>query len=57
MLCSGERQAWSANGIAYGRLQDLYSLHERAADYIHEQVQAMQEMTGDWSRLKRIPSP
>lgn len=57
MLCSGERQAWSANGIAYGQLQDLYSLHERAADYIHEHVQAMQEMTGDQRRLKRIPSP
>ena len=42
MLGSGERQAWSANGIAYGLREDLYSLHERAADYIHAQVLAMQ---------------
>ena len=45
MLSSGERPAWSANGIAYGRREDLYSLHERAADYIHEHVLAMQDMT------------
>lgn len=44
MLCSGQRAAWSANGIAYGHREDLYSLHERAADYIHEHVLAMQDM-------------
>jgi hypothetical protein len=42
MLSSGERRTWSANGIAYGLREDLYSLHERAADYIHEHVLAMQ---------------
>jgi len=46
MLCSGERRAWSDNGIAYGRQQDLYSLHERAAGYIHEYVLARQDMSG-----------
>ena len=45
MLGSGERQAWSANGIAYGLREDLYSLHERAADYIHDHVLALQDMT------------
>lgn len=43
MLCSEQREAWSANGIAYGRREDLYSLHERAADYIHNHVLAMQQ--------------
>jgi len=38
MLCSGERDAWSSNGIAYGCAEDLYSLHERAAEYIHQRV-------------------
>ena len=42
MLCSEQRETWSANGIAYGQQQDLYSLHEKAADYIHEQVLAQQ---------------
>jgi UDP-glucose:(heptosyl)LPS alpha-1,3-glucosyltransferase len=45
MLCSDERASWSANGIAYGRSQDLYSLHERAAGYIHEYVQAKQDLS------------
>jgi len=38
MLRSGERDTWSNNGIAYGRAEDLYSLHERAAAYIHQRV-------------------
>jgi hypothetical protein len=42
MLCSEQREAWSTNGIAYGRSEDLYSLHEKAAEYIHEHVLAMQ---------------
>jgi len=47
MLSSGERQDWSANGIAYGLREDLYSLHERAAGYIHEHVLALQDMRTD----------
>jgi UDP-glucose:(heptosyl)LPS alpha-1,3-glucosyltransferase len=43
MLCSGERDSWSGNGIAYGRCEDLYSLHERAAEYIHQQVLEKQQ--------------
>ena len=39
MLGAEQRETWSLNGIAYGRQEDLYSLHERAADYIHEYVQ------------------
>jgi UDP-glucose:(heptosyl)LPS alpha-1,3-glucosyltransferase len=42
MLCSEQRETWSTNGIAYGRSEDLYSLHEKAAEYIHEHVLAMQ---------------
>ena len=38
MLYSDERQSWSDNGIAYSRSEDLYSLHERAAGYIHQRV-------------------
>ena len=34
MLVSDERQAWSANGVAYAAREDLYSCHERAADII-----------------------
>jgi len=47
MLSSGERQDWSDNGIAYGLREDLYSLHERAAGYIHEHVLALQDMRTD----------
>lgn len=42
MLCSGMRDAWSANGIRYGQTRDLYSLHEKAAQIIHEVVIAGQ---------------
>ena len=50
MLGSGERQTWSANGIAYGRREDLYSLHERAAEHIHQYVLAqMQQVSCDGS--------
>ena len=38
MLCSEQHETWAANGIAYGRREDLYSLHEKAAEYIHEHV-------------------
>ena len=44
MLRAEQRKAWSANGIAYGQQEDLYSLHEKAAEYIHEQVLAQQYM-------------
>jgi UDP-glucose:(heptosyl)LPS alpha-1,3-glucosyltransferase len=44
MLCSGQREAWSVNGIAYGQREDLYSLHEKAAGYIHEQVLALSSL-------------
>jgi UDP-glucose:(heptosyl)LPS alpha-1,3-glucosyltransferase len=43
MLRSGERDTWSSNGIAYGRAEDLYSLHERAAEYIHQRVLKKQQ--------------
>jgi len=43
MLESDERGAWSRNGIEYGRTQDLYSLHQRAAEYIHKHVLAMRD--------------
>ena len=43
MLCSGERDSWSSNGIAYGSAEDLYSLHERAAAYIHQRVLEKQQ--------------
>lgn len=43
MLCSGEQDTWSGNGIAYGRAEDLYSLHERAAAYIHQRVLEQQQ--------------
>jgi UDP-glucose:(heptosyl)LPS alpha-1,3-glucosyltransferase len=42
MLCSAERDNWSVNGIAYGCSEDLYSLHQRAAAYIHQCVQDKQ---------------
>ena len=45
MLTSSERATWSSNGIAYGRSQDLYSLHEQAAGYINEYVQAKQDLS------------
>jgi len=45
MLCSDERQAWSDNGIAYSHSEDLYSLHERAAGYIHQRVLGMQQQS------------
>jgi UDP-glucose:(heptosyl)LPS alpha-1,3-glucosyltransferase len=38
MLRSGNWDTWSGNGIAYGHAEDLYSLHERAAAYIHQRV-------------------
>ena len=38
MLRSGKWDTWSSNGIAYGHAEDLYSLHERAAAYIHQRV-------------------
>ena len=34
MLAGGERPAWRQAGIAYGHKQDLWHLHERAADAI-----------------------
>jgi hypothetical protein len=43
MLCSGEQDSWSSNGIAYGSAKDLYSLHERAAAYIHQRVLEKQQ--------------
>ena len=43
MLRSGERDTWSSNGIAYGHAEDLYSLHERAAAYIHQRVLEKQQ--------------
>jgi hypothetical protein len=33
---------WSANGIRYSQTQDLYSLHEKAANIIHDRVLAHQ---------------
>ena len=42
MLTSGLRDEWSGNGIRYGQTQDLYSLHEKAANIIHEYVLAKQ---------------
>ena len=42
MLTSGMRDEWSSNGIRYGQTQDLYSLHEKAANIIHEHVLANQ---------------
>ena len=45
MLGAEQRETWSANGIAYGCREDLYSLHERAADYIHEHVLLMQRQS------------
>jgi UDP-glucose:(heptosyl)LPS alpha-1,3-glucosyltransferase len=44
MLCSDQRETWSANGIAYGRQEDLYSLHERAAEYIHERAKIKRDL-------------
>lgn len=32
MLISSRREQWAANGIEYGRTQDLYSMPERAVD-------------------------
>jgi UDP-glucose:(heptosyl)LPS alpha-1,3-glucosyltransferase len=43
MLYSGGRDSWSSNGIAYGCAEDLYSLHERAAEYIHQCVLEKQQ--------------
>jgi UDP-glucose:(heptosyl)LPS alpha-1,3-glucosyltransferase len=43
MLRSGERDTWSSNGIAYGHAENLYSLHERAAAYIHQRVLEKQQ--------------
>jgi UDP-glucose:(heptosyl)LPS alpha-1,3-glucosyltransferase len=43
MLRSGERDTWSSNGVAYGHAEDLYSLHERAAAYIHQRVLKKQQ--------------
>jgi UDP-glucose:(heptosyl)LPS alpha-1,3-glucosyltransferase len=40
MLTSGLRDEWSANGIRYGQTQDLYGLHEKAANIIHDYVHA-----------------
>jgi UDP-glucose:(heptosyl)LPS alpha-1,3-glucosyltransferase len=40
MLTSGMRDEWSANGIRYGQTQDLYGLHEKAANIIHDYVLA-----------------
>jgi UDP-glucose:(heptosyl)LPS alpha-1,3-glucosyltransferase len=45
MLTSGMRAEWSANGIRYGKTQDLYSLHEKAAHIIHEYVLAHQHVS------------
>ena len=36
MLGGGERPAWRQAGIAYGRTQDLWHLHDRAADTIEQ---------------------
>ena len=44
MLCSEQREAWSANGIVYGQQEDLYSLHEKAAEYIHEHVKTISRL-------------
>ena len=35
-----ERQRWSANGIRYGKTEDLYSMPERAADFIERHAGA-----------------
>ena len=42
MLTSAMRDEWSSNGIRYGHTRDLYSLHEKAANIIHEYVLADQ---------------
>ena len=42
MLCSGLRDEWSANGIAYGKTQDLYGLPDTTAEIIHQHVMAKQ---------------
>jgi UDP-glucose:(heptosyl)LPS alpha-1,3-glucosyltransferase len=42
MLTSGMQDEWSANGIRYSQIQDLYSLHEKAANIIHDRVLAHQ---------------
>lgn len=36
MLTSPEREQWRANGIAYGRTEDLYSMPETVANLIEE---------------------
>ena len=38
MLTSPEREQWRANGIAYGRTQDLYSMPESVATLIEDLV-------------------
>lgn len=38
MLTSPEREQWRANGIAYGRTQDLYSMPETVATLIEDLV-------------------
>ncbi len=40
MLTSPEREQWRANGIAYGRSQDLYSMPETVATLIEDIVKA-----------------
>jgi UDP-glucose:(heptosyl)LPS alpha-1,3-glucosyltransferase len=40
MLTSPEREQWRANGIAYGRTQDLYSMPETVASLIEDLAKA-----------------
>ena len=34
MMTSGERPSWKQNGLAYSKVADIYSMPERAADFI-----------------------
>lgn len=39
MLTSSQRPQWQNNGIEYGKTEDLYNLHEVAADIIEQKAQ------------------
>lgn len=46
MLTSPEREQWQANGIAYGRTQDLYSMPEAVANLIEDFVRGRAKVVG-----------
>ena len=41
MLTSSQRPRWQKNGVEYGRTEDLYHLHEVAADIIEQKAQRL----------------